>query len=67
MLNTPVIATFPTHPEIIELWQVSRIALAGQDTSRYSRMQYAQKQFVKKYPNASRKQIWLAIDAATMQ
>lgn len=51
---------------IIELWHISRTALATQDTSRHSRMQYIMNELKRTYPKyiegMSVKQIWFAIE-----
>jgi hypothetical protein len=53
---------------IIDLWHISRTALANQDTSRYSRMIYIKQELLRSYPalveGMSNKQIWFAIEDA---
>lgn len=52
--------------KIIELWHISRTALAGQDTGRHSRMIYVKNELLRTYPslvaNMSNKAIWLEIE-----
>jgi hypothetical protein len=51
---------------IIELWHISRTALAGKSTSRYDRMIYIKSELLRTYPNLIQgmtgKQIWFAIE-----
>lgn len=53
---------------IIDLWHISRTALATQDTSRYSRMIYVKNELLRSYPqlvaNLSPKKIWFEIEDA---
>jgi hypothetical protein len=53
---------------IIDLWHISRIALATQDNGRHSRMTYVKTELLKTYPNLIKdmtiKQIWFAIEDA---
>lgn len=55
----------PTKQEILDLWNVSRIALAGGDTGRHARMSYVQRQLIKTYPKISPQELWLQIDENT--
>lgn len=54
--------TFPSKTEICELWHIAR---AAGHNSRYDRMIYAKQELVKRYPSASPKQLWIAIDENT--
>lgn len=51
---------------IIELWHISRTALAGSDTSRYARMCYIKNELIRSYPelikDMSGKRLWLTIE-----
>jgi hypothetical protein len=51
---------------ICDLWNISRTALAGSDTGRYSRMIYIKQELLKNYPDLvqgmTNKQIWFAIE-----
>ena len=51
---------------ISDLWNISRTALAGQDISRWSRMQYIKFELNRTYPELIKgmtsKQIWFAIE-----
>lgn len=53
---------------IIELWHISRTALATQDTSRHSRMIYVKNELSRTYPNLiagmTNKTVWFEIEAA---
>jgi hypothetical protein len=52
---------------IIELWHISRTALATQDSGRHSRMTYVKNELIKSYPKLieglSNKKIWLEIES----
>jgi hypothetical protein len=51
---------------IIELWHISRTALAGQTSSRYDRMIYIKSELLRTYPNLiqgmTNKSIWFKIE-----
>ena len=51
---------------IIQLWHISRTALATQDKSRHSRMIYVKNELGRTYPNLiegmTAKQIWFFIE-----
>jgi hypothetical protein len=51
---------------IIELWHISRTALAGQPSSRYDRMIYVKSELLRTYPNLIQgmtgKAIWFQIE-----
>jgi hypothetical protein len=51
---------------ICDLWNISRVALANGDTSRYSRMIYIKGELLRTYPDLIKgmtgKQIWFAIE-----
>lgn len=51
---------------ICDLWNISRVALAGSDCSRHSRMIYIKSELLKTYPNLitgmTNKQVWFAIE-----
>lgn len=51
---------------IIELWNISRIALANQSCSRYDRMIYVKSELLRTYhqlvQGMTNKQIWFAIE-----
>lgn len=51
---------------IIELWHISRTALAGKSTSRYDRMIYIKSELLRTYPNLIQgmtgKAIWFKIE-----
>jgi len=51
---------------ICDLWNISRIALAGADMSRHSRMIYIKNELFRTYPNLiqemTNKQVWFAIE-----
>ena len=51
---------------IIELWHISRTALAGQTSSRYDRMIYIKSELLRTYPNLVQgmtgKAIWFQIE-----
>lgn len=53
---------------IIELWHISRTALATQDTSRHSRMIYIKNELARTYPKLiegmGSKAVWFAIEDA---
>ena len=54
---------------IIELWHISRTALAGKDCGRYERMIYIKRELNRTYPNHIKglngKQVWFAIEEQT--
>lgn len=51
------------NERLLELWRISRIAL---DTpSRFDRLQYVVREYLRENPNESRKQVYLTIDSAT--
>ena len=58
----------PLENAIIELWSISRTALATQDCSRHSRMLYVRDELKRTYPDRikgmSNKKIWFAIEEA---
>ena len=51
---------------ICDLWNISRIALAGSDISRHSRMIYIKNELKRSYPylinNMTNKAVWFAIE-----
>jgi hypothetical protein len=51
---------------ICDLWNISRVALAGGDCSRHSRMIYIKNELARTYPHLisgmTGKQIWFAIE-----
>lgn len=51
---------------ICDLWNISRTALSGQDTSRHSRMIYIKQELNRTYPKLiegmTNKQVWFAIE-----
>lgn len=51
---------------IIELWHISRTALATQDSGRHSRMTYVKTELLRSYPNLvagmTNKAIWFEIE-----
>jgi hypothetical protein len=53
---------------IIELWHISRTALATQDISRHSRMVYIKQELARTYPKLiegmTGKAVWFAIEDA---
>jgi hypothetical protein len=71
-VNTNVTTTDMNHSPlsraIIDLWHISRIALAGRATvpSRYDRMIYVKSELYRTYPDLvaemSAKKIWFAIE-----
>ncbi len=56
---------------IIELWHISRTALATQDTGRHSRMVYIKQELARTYPTLiegmTSKKVWFAIEDAIAQ
>lgn len=52
--------------KIIELWHISRTALAGQDIGRHSRMIYVKNELLRTYAtlveNMTNKAIWFEIE-----
>lgn len=54
--------------KIIELWHISRTALATQDSSRHSRMIYVKNELMRTYATLvqgmTNKSIWFAIEDA---
>jgi len=53
--------TFPERTEILELYHIARASVGN---ARYDRMLYAHKWLKERYPQASPKQMWLAIESA---
>lgn len=51
---------------IADLWNISRVALAAGDTSRYSRMIYIKRELMTRHPELVQgmtgKQVWFAIE-----
>ena len=60
--------TTSLHDAIIDLWHISRTALATQSSSRYDRMLYVKKELSRSYPSLiigySGKALWFAIEDA---
>jgi hypothetical protein len=53
--------------ELLDLWRVSRTALAGLDhvPSRWERLQWSLGEFIKAHLDQPRKQVYLDLDAYT--
>ncbi len=53
--------------ELLDLWRVSRTALAGLDhvPTRYDRLQWALNEFTKTHPDQPRKSVYLDLDVLT--
>lgn len=53
--------------ELVELFHTAHTALAGQDDSRYARMLWAVRAFVKAHPDWSQPSVYKEIDRALRQ
>ena len=51
--------------EVIRLWHLAKVALAGQECTRFDRLQWTLKQYLLAHPDARRKQTSLEIDSIT--
>lgn len=53
--------------ELLELFRLARVALSGQECTRYTRMLWASKEFSKKYPNVSSTAAYKDLDTLLTQ
>ncbi len=51
--------------ELLKMWRVSKTALSDRVPSRFDRLQWTVSEFVKEYPDQSRKLVYLKLDQLT--
>lgn len=53
--------------EVIRLWHIARVALAGESCTRFDRLQYVKREYLKTHPEWQQmpKTLWLELDALT--
>ena len=55
--------------KLLDLWRISRTALAGLDhvPTRFERLQWSLAEFLKEYPEQPRKRVYLDLDSLARQ